>query len=129
MARRGQQWSSSPEDESGSPVPLETLLARVEALLRRPGRLYWTGASPARPTLCFFWPSWFSPHRQGRFLETRRDYLEALHSLLCRIKQLRDAGEPLQRAEASRLEDLLRAELQERLTWYEIRPGPTLPPW
>jgi hypothetical protein len=118
-----------PEDAAASPVPLEILLTQVETLLRRPGRLFWVGASPALPTLWFFWPPWFAPDRRGRFLETRRAYLEALREVLCRIERLRRVPDPARQGQAFWLAEHLRAELQERLTWYEIRPGPTWPPW
>ncbi|WP_156025442.1 hypothetical protein [Thermogemmatispora carboxidivorans] len=118
-----------PEDPEGSCASLTMLLAQVKALLRRPGRLYWIGASPALPTLWFFWPPWFAPDGRGRFLKTRRAYLEALQEVLCRIERLRRVPDPARQGRAFWLAEHLRAELQERLTWYEIRPGPTWPPW
>nr|BBH92060.1 hypothetical protein KTA_02590 [Thermogemmatispora argillosa] len=116
-------------DTPASPDSLDVLLTKVEALLRRPGRLYWIGASPALPPLWFFWPPWFTTARRGRFLETRRAYLQALRAVLARVTRWRQAPDPRLRAEASRLEERLRDELQERLLWYQIRPGPTWPPW
>lgn len=121
--------AEEPEERELSCVPLTTLFTRVVALLRRPGRLYWIGASPALPTLWFFWPPWFAPDGRGRFLETRRAYLEALRDVLRRIERLRRVPDPACQEQASRLAEHLRAELQERLTWYAIRPGRTWPPW
>ena len=117
------------EDAAASSVPLEILLARVETLLRCPGRLFWIGASPARPVLWFFWPPWFASDRRGRFLETRWAYLEALREVRHRIERLRRVPDPTRQGQAFQLAERLRVELQERITWYEIRPGPTWPPW